>query len=137
MLSVSIATDGSPLVFDDPSTGLWVESLTRAGKTWRRSYSSSPFHHGDTLTAATLAQEQMVASVYLSAASSAALQTLREAVEDAFSQFVFDMTVTEDGVTKVYTCDISDVAWDARDEGMVGAHLARATVTIPCYPVPA
>lgn len=133
-LTVAVS-DG--VTFSAPSTGLWVDTLTRSGRTWRRAYSSSAYHHGDTLVSATLGTEQMVAVVYAKAADSAALATMRANIEAAFSQFVFDLTVTEgDAAPVTYACDISDVAWNEYDSGMTDAHLGRATITIPCYPIP-
>lgn len=140
MLSVSVdRTDLglAALVFAAPSTGLWVpeDGLVWPEKRWTRSAASSPFTHGSVQTRATLEQATMQLTVYLSAASAAALRTLKAEVEAAFFQWVYDVTVTEDGEAVTYTADCGDVSWGPFDSGMTRAHLARATVTAPVYPI--
>lgn len=131
----------SAVVSDGPTIGpdhddLWFESLTRVGQGWRRAYASSPFHHGSTLIAATLNHAQLDGVLYAKAASAAALKALRDDVNEAFSQFSYTLAVTESGVTETWTCDPADVQWNEHDSGMANLFLARATITIPCYPVP-
>lgn len=140
MLSVSVdRTDLglAALVFDDPASGLWVpeDGLVWPEKRWTRTSVSGPFVHGSVQTRATLEQATMQLTVYVSAATSAALRTLQAEVEAAFFQWVFDVTITEDGQATTCTADCADVSWGPFDSGMTRAHLARATVTAPVYPV--
>lgn len=142
MLSVAITRTalslGALTIDDQPkSVGLWIpeDGLGRVGKSWRRRTVSSPFINGSVQVGAVLDDGSIPLALYAQAATTAALRTLQDEVEAALFQWSFDLTIAEDGQADTYSCDCADVAWNAYDSGMTRAHLARATVTIPCYPV--
>lgn len=137
-LTVTVSREGDDLqIGPSPASGLWVETLSRANWQWRRSYATSRFHDSSTLDAATKDKAQRVMVMYAQAASIDALDDLCDEVEEAFHQWFFTLTVTEGaGSPKAWECDVSDVEWSEHDSGMADAFMARATVTIPCYPVP-
>lgn len=136
-LTLVVSRDGDDLTIGpSPVSGLWVESLTKPKYAKRRTYSSSNFHDGATLTGATKGQAERTLVMYANAGTAAELDDLCDEVTEAFEQFFFTLAVTENGVTKTWDCDMADVDWDDHDDGMADANLARATITIPCYPVP-
>lgn len=141
MLSITVdrsSLSKSDLVITDyPTGGLWLpeDGLGRPGKSWRRTYATSPWVHGSVQTQATLDQSSQPLSIYAQGTTTAALRTLQAEVEEAFFQFVFPLTITEDGESQVWECDSADISWGDLDSGLTAAHLARATVTIPVYPV--
>jgi uncharacterized protein (DUF1786 family) len=121
----------------NPADGLWLpeDGVGRAGKSWRRTVVSSPEMHGTVQTRAVLEQSSLPYTIYAGADTTAALRAKQDELEAALFQWVFDATVTEDGQARTFECDCADVSWGDFDSGMVRAHIARATVTIPCYPV--
>lgn len=141
MISLSIDRTALSLaalvIADDPSTGLWIaeDGFGRPGRLWRRTSVSSPFIHGSVQTRATLEQASIPVTIYAQGATTAALRTKMAELDDALSQWIYDVTITEDGQATTFECDCADVSWNEFDSGMTRAHLARATVTIPCYPV--
>jgi hypothetical protein len=125
------------VIGNDPTAGLWLpeDGFTRPAKAWRRTTVTSPFAHGSVTTQATLEQASINVTVYAQAATTAALRTLQDELEAALYQWIYSATITEDGQALTYECDAADIGWGEFDSGMTRAHLARATVTIPCYPV--
>lgn len=142
-MTLSLTIDRSALTLpdlvigNDPSAGLWLpeDGFTRPGKAWNRTVVRSSFGHGAVQTRATLEQASINATIYAQGATTAALRTKQAELEDALFQWIFSATITEDGQALTYECDCADVGWGEADSGMVRAHLARASVTIPCYPV--
>lgn len=142
MITISIDRTSlslAALVVDStPGSGFWVpeDGLERPAITQRRQYAgASPWLHGSTLVAATKEQSTLPFTVYTQATTAALLSGQMDELEEALSQFTFDATVTIDGVAKVWACDPADIGWGTVDSGMVRAHIARATVTIPVYPI--
>ena len=140
MISLSIDRTSlslTPLVIGNYPDGLWLpeSGLGRPSKQWRRETVRSRFVHGDVQTQATLEHSSLPFTIYAQAATTAALRTLQDELEAALFQWAFDATGTEDGEALTYACDCADVSWGDFDSGMVRAHIAKATVTIPCYPV--
>ncbi|MGZ5410429.1 MAG: hypothetical protein ACXWDJ_10585 [Aeromicrobium sp.] len=125
------------VISNDPTDGLWLpeDGFGRPGKVWRRTSVSSPFIHGSVQTRAVLEQASIPVAVFAQGVTTAALRTLQAELEAALSQWIFEATVTEDGSATTFECDCADVSWNEFDSGMTRSHLARATVTIPCYPV--
>ena len=140
---ISLTIDRSALTLadlvigTDPTSGLWLpeDGFTRPGKAWRRTVVTAPFTHGGVQTQAALEQASINVTVYAQGATTSALRTKQNELEDALFQWIYSATITEDGQALTYECDCADVGWGEVDSGMVRAHLARATVTIPCYPV--
>jgi hypothetical protein len=127
------------LVVSTPETGLWLpeEGISRPGMSHRRTYAgTSPWLAGATLVASVLEHSSLPFTLYAQAESAAALDVLMDEVETALFQFVYETTLTEDGVAHVWRCDPADVAWGDFDSGMAHVHLARAVITIPVYPLP-
>jgi hypothetical protein len=116
--------------------GFRVDTLTRPARVWERERAASQWVHGAVQTRATLEVASFGLTVHAQAASAAALDALRDELDDALSQWTFPLTVNESGVSKVYDCDCADVSWQDYDSGMADAHLSTATVTVPCYPLP-
>lgn len=120
---------------DAGAPGLFVETVGRPGKTWRRTYASPGRLHGSVQTDATLEHSSIPLAIVARAASAAALDVLRDEAEEAFGQFVFNLTITEDGVTRVYECDCADVKWNDYHHGRAAALVSQASLTIPVYPL--
>ena len=135
MLSATISRTPSDLTIDNEVTeaGFWLDEVSRPAFDYRRTYASSPFTRA-VQTSAVKDGGTLEVVLYAKAATSAALATLRAELEDAVGQFFFTLTVTEDGVATVYDCDCAAVSWNSHDAGMASAHIARAVLTIPCYP---
>ena len=74
-------------------------------------------------------------TIYAQGVTTAGLRGRQVELEDALGQWNFDLTITEDGQARTYDADCADVTWGELDSGMVRAHMARATVSIPCHPV--
>lgn len=138
MLTLAVDRTGlslAALTFADPASGLWVDAITRPGRRWSRTSASSPFTHGSVQTQATLETATLEAVLYVQAADAATLTTQRQAVEAAFFQWAYEVTVTEESSAETFSCDCADLAWNEYDPGMAAAHLARVVVSIPCYPL--
>lgn len=120
-----------------PVDGLWApeEEQGRPAKVWRRATASAPFIHGSVQTAAALDTASFPLAVYVQKTSAAALEAAKDEVEEAFFQFTFDLTRTENGVSRVWAAYCADVSWGDFDSGMVRAFMAKATITVPVYPV--
>ena len=141
---LSIAIDRASLtlatltITSTPGGAFWLpeDGMTRPGVTWRRQYAgASPWLHGSTLTAAVKEQSTLPFTVYTQAATTATLRAQMDELENALSQFTFDTTVTIDGVARTWACDPADIGWGDVDSGMVAAHMARAAISIPVYPI--
>ena len=139
MLELSIDRAGltlPALAFDTPGVR-WVpeDGISYPAKRWRREYADARNLHGSVLVRATLEHAAIAGTLYVQAADAAALKTAKAEVEAAFGQFFYEVTITEDGLSTTYSADPADMDWGSVDSGMSRAHLARATVNIPVYPV--
>jgi hypothetical protein len=92
--------------------------------------------HGAPQTSAVLEVTEVALTVGARAASAAALDDYRTEIEDAAFQWAFTLTVVEDGVTTVYSCDCADITWNAYQAGMADGLVSTATLSIPCHPIP-
>ena len=141
MLSVSVdrtSLGAAALVVPDfPTAGLWIpeDGMGRPARTWNRTTVTSPLTHGSVTTRATLEETSIPLSVYAQGASTAAVAALQDTVEAAFAQFLYTVTITLDGVAKAYECYPADLSWGDILAPEAKAYLARATLTIPCYPI--
>lgn len=97
----------------------------------------SPDIHGTEYTSAAKEESSLPLEVKVFAASTAALNTACNALESALSQFEYTATVTEDGVSKVWSCAPADWSTGSVDAGESAAFLRTYTITIPVFPVPA
>lgn len=131
----------SDLVIDTEGFGTYYVDkggLGRVGRTPRETVAtSSPFVHGQSRTSVVLEESTLSLAVRVQAASSSALDAAVVALEDALFQFVYDVTVVVDGVTKVWTAYPATI--DSTD-GLVAFERVQAfhedlAVSIPVYPV--
>lgn len=145
MSTAEVSIDRSSLslaalvVSDDGATyQIKQDGLTRPGITWRLTAApDSADVHGTEYVAAVKEQTSLPLDVIVKAASSAALDTACVALEDALSQFSYPVTVTVDGVAKVWSS--SPAAWSysrPTDLAEVQQHFTVMTLTIPVYPIP-
>jgi hypothetical protein len=139
-LSVTISRTPTDLTMPgigtDVSAGLFVQSVTRPGRTWRRSRVTADWLDGAPQVSAVLDITEVALTVAARAATAADLQALRDDLDDAVSQWSFLLSLTEDGVTRTYSADCADVTWQPYQRGMAAALVATASLTIPVHPIP-
>jgi hypothetical protein len=134
----------SALVIADASTPLATYVLTGSGLgrpavTWRETYApDNPYISGRTLLGAVKEQSSLPLEVLVQASTSAALDTAVQELADAVWQFSYDVTVTIDGLAKVWTCTPAAVAPSSGNEVAVKwlQHIDVLQLTIPVYPIP-
>lgn len=127
------------LVFDDdgPTYRLTEQGLGRPAITWRRTAAPDSANvHGTEYIGAAKEQSSLPLEVKVYAASTAALDAACNELEDALSQFAYPVTVTEDGVTKVWSAGPADMSSGLVDSGDVPAHIRTYALSIPVYPIP-
>jgi hypothetical protein len=133
----------SPLVIDtDGFSTYYVDAkgLGRVGKTPRETFATdSPYINGRTRTAVVLEESALPLGVRVQASSSSALNTAVTALEDALWQFVYTVTVTVDGVVKVWTAYPATIQ---SADGLLAFERVTSfhedlSISIPVYPVPA
>lgn len=131
----------SPLVVTDnpfgttlylPEDGLVRPAFgTRYTRTPVSAYESG---NGDLLAAVREATDLPV-TVYAHADTTAALEAAKAELEASVAQWSYDLTLTVDGAVRTYSAEILlDVPWGPVDSGMVRAHMARASFSIPLNP---
>ena len=138
-LSVTFERGGADLTITDypPAAGFWLpeDGVQQIARDLRRTYApDSAYASGKTLLAVVEEASAVPLTIYAIAASSAALQALRVELEAAVTQWAYDLTIVEDGVTTVYHAEPSLPAWSQRDSGMVAAHMDRCNLVIPVNP---
>jgi hypothetical protein len=133
----------SALVIDTEGFGTYYVDkvgLGRVGRLPRETLATpSPFVHGQFRTAVVWEESSLPLTVRVQASSSAALDTAVIALEDALSQFIYPVTVTVDGVAKVWTA--YPATWNSTD-GLMAVERVQSfhedlSITIPVYPVSA
>lgn len=142
--SVSIDRTGlslSALVIDTEGFGTYYvdkAGFGRVGRLPRETLATaSPFVHGQFRTSVVWEEATLPLTVRVQADSSSALNTAVVALETALSQFTYSVTVTVDGVAKVWTA--YPATWNSTD-GLLAVERVRAfhedlSITIPVYPV--
>jgi hypothetical protein len=136
-LSLTFSRTGTDLeITNDPNgTSFWIDSTIYPQFTPRTTYApDSAYVAGSKLLAATLAAASIPVVIYAQAATTAALATLKAELEAAVSQFAYTLTLVVDGTSYSWPADFSWPIWGDVDSGMVGAHIARAALTIPVNP---
>jgi hypothetical protein len=132
----------SALSVADDIAGTYVlrkDGLGRPGVTWRLTpMPNSVDVHGAEYIAAVKDETTLVLGVIIQSDSSADLDTAINALLDAVSQFSYTVTVTVDGVGKVWTAAPASWAFDGGyvNDAMVLQHVNMVTLTIPVYPIP-
>ena len=119
------------------TTGMWLppEGLSRPGKQWARNYATSRDFDGAVQTDARLEQTAIALSIYLAGVSTAEVEQRFEILENALSQFTFDLTVTVDDQTRIWSADCADVTPADYTFGMVQDYLQLVAVSIPVHPI--
>lgn len=143
ILSLTITRAGLSLpdlvISNDPEAGdFWLpeDGLEEPDQNWRLDYMPDhPDVHGRDLLSASREHTDIPVTVYTDAASSAALATNKATLAAALGQFTYTVTLNLDGATSTYSADPCGPRWGAVDSGMVRARLARASFTIPVYPI--
>ena len=115
-----------------PEEGLvWPSFGTRYTRTPSSAYESG---NGDLLAAVREATE-LPLTVYAQGDSGAATEAACAELEAAVAQWSYELTLTVDSVAHVYTAElVLDVPWGPVDSGMVAAHMARTSFSIPLNP---
>lgn len=90
--------------------------------------------NGDLLAAVREATDLPV-TIYAHGEDTAALEAAKAALEAAVAQWSYDLTLTVDGAAVTYSAEILlDVPWGPVDSGLVRAHMAVASFSIPLNP---
>lgn len=145
MVTASVSIDRtslslSPLVIDTAAAStyrLGDGGLSRPVMTPRETKApESRYYAGSELLAVTREQTALHLGVIIQAASSAALNTAVQALDDALWQFAYDVTVTVDGVVKVWHCTPATLGTAS---GLVEAsHVEQFfdvfSIDLPCKP---
>lgn len=127
---------GNLVIDDDPAASLWISGVGEPAFDFRYGYAPDSAHiPGSTLLSAVLEMSSLPVTIYARAASSAALETLRNEVRAAVSQFSYTVTLTVDGIASSFSADPVWPHWQwAEDSGMVAAHMASTSLSIPVNP---
>lgn len=142
---ISLAFDRSslslaPLVItSDPFASALY--LPEDGLVWpvfetRRKYApDSDYEDGRTLLAVTRGATELPLTIYARAASGLALNAAKAELAAAVGQWSYAITLTVDSVAHTYAAEVVlDLPWGAIDSGMVAAHMARTSFSIPLNP---
>jgi hypothetical protein len=129
-----------PLVVTSNPHGTTLH-IPEDGLTWpafgtRRTYApDSPHEPGRVLLAAVADATELPVTIYAHADTTAALEVAQAELEAACAQWSYDLTLTVDGAAHVYRAEIVlGVPWGPIDSGMVRAHMARTSFSIPLNP---
>lgn len=130
----------TPLVVTSNPHGTTLH-LPEDGLTWpafgtRRTYApDSAYAAGRALLAAVKDATEIPVTVYAHGDTTAALNAAQAELEAAVAQWSYDLTLTVDGVPHVYRAEIVlGIPWGPVDSGMVRAHMARTSFSIPLNP---
>lgn len=125
-------------ITDDGATyQLKQDGLTRPAITWRlTSVPDSINIHGTEYIGVAKEQTSIPLEVIVKSTTSSALNTAVVALETALSQFTYTVTVTVDGVAKVWTA--GPASWSfpmPTGPSDVAQFFTLMTVSIPVYPI--
>jgi len=146
LATVSIDRTGlslSALVIETSGAGTYVMDqggLGRVGTTPRDTLATdSPFIHGHTRVASVLEETTLPLVVRVQSTTSALLNTAVTALETALHQFVYTVTVTVDGIARVWTAYPATIG---AVDGLVAYERVTdfyevLSISIPVYPVSA
>lgn len=115
-----------------PEDGLvWPVFGTRYTRAPSSAYEAG---NGELLAAVREATELPV-NIYAHGADAAALDAAKAELEAAVAQWSYPLTLGVNGVDYAYSAElVLDVPWGPIDTGMVRAHLAAASFSIPLNP---
>jgi len=131
----------SDLVIDSEGFGTYYidkAGLGRPGTAWDETFADdSPWIDGRVRTAAKKQETTLPLTVRVQAESSAALDTAVAALEAALEQFVYEVTVTVDGVAKTYRAYVGSTIQST--DGLIDVERVRGfhedfAIAIPIYP---
>lgn len=129
----------TPLVIAHNGTTFRIteDGIGRPARKWRFSnMPDSDSVHGTEHTSASLDESDLPLRVLVKSTTTSGLEAALDELELALSQFDYEVTVTIDGVSRVWGASPADSA-ASLDSGQAFAHLSTVTVTIPVYPIPA
>lgn len=110
---------------------VWPVFDTRKTRTPASAYIAGP---GSLLSAVRDAAELAV-TIYAHGDTTAELDAAKAELETALAQWTYALTLTVDSVAHAYSAEILlGVPWGPVDSGMVRAHMARASFSIPLNP---
>lgn len=130
----------SPLVITNAPTddGLYLPEDGLVWPAFGTRYTRAPdsvFEGGSLLLAAVAEATELPLTVYAKGASGAATDAYKATFEAAVAQWSYDLTLTVDSVAHAYSAEIVlGVPWGPVDSGMVAAHMARTSFSIPLNP---
>lgn len=129
------------LVVDTEGFGVYTVDaggLGRVGITWRNTFASaSPFVHGQLRTTAVKEESTLPLLIRVGAGTTGDLRDAVHTLEAALSQFVYQITLTVDGVARAFTAypaTIGAVDGITKFEA-VTAFYEDLTIVVPVYPV--
>lgn len=129
-----------PLIITNNPHGTALH-LPEEGLAWpvfgtRKTYApDSAYESGRSLLAAVLAATELAATIYAHGETTAAVNAAKAELEAALAQWSYALTLTVDSVAHEYTAEILlGVPWGPIDTGMVRAHMASASFSIPLNP---
>ena len=106
---------------------------------WNRQYAGSPYVHGEVLVNAVKAQGNLPMSIRCKGTTQSAREANVAALCRALEQFVYNITLTIEGVTYTWQCDPADYSLDEKGEISKFHRLAKQTVVtaqVPRHPIP-
>lgn len=136
--SLTVSQTGPDFVASNDSSTAYV--IPELGMAWpdfdvRLTYApDSDDVAGSTPLAATLGVGSLPLTITVKGTSTTDLQTKRRALEAAFSQFTYTVTIEVDSQTEVYDAFYAWPKWGAIDSGQAKQFLAVATLTVPVNP---
>lgn len=111
------------------------DGADRPNMLMRRTYApDSAYVGGRQMLAAVRDAGSIPLVIYVHATTAALLETAKDELEAATSQWTYDLTLTVNGQARTWAADPELPTWGALDSGMVKAHLARASIVIPLNP---
>lgn len=111
------------------------DGVFRPDFTVRRTYAAdSNYIPGKRLLTAVADAGTLPVVIYLQADTTADLETARGALNDAATQWSYDVTLTIDGVARTYQADPEFPQWGQVTHGEMRAFMARASIQIPVNP---
>lgn len=142
MISVTFDREALSLadlvITEDSSDTFW---LPEDGVSWpdfamRRTYlPDSDYVGGQQLRSAVPAASTLPLTIYAHADTTAELKAAMAELSAAATQWAYDLTLTIDGESWTYPADPEFPQWGQVDSGMVRAHMARASLTVPVNPI--
>jgi hypothetical protein len=122
--------------YDDVALWLPEDGLSEPDFDMRVTYApDSAYMPGRFKIAAVLDMTSIPCTIYARGTTTSALQSAKNELAAAVSQWAFDVTLTVDGVAQTWPAAApSWPKWGDVDSGMVAAHIAKASFSIPLNP---